>query len=190
MPRATSSGSATAKTIPASTTDWDKLAVVYGNRLVNTAMNVGKTYAVKVQAFNGRGASDINATPATVFMTPGQLPTPPEFLQMVSSTDTSVELSWFDTADNEDGFVIERQDVPVVGDFYEVVRIASQTPGAGTGGNIWTDNTVIPDQCYNYRVAATNLFGMSPWSVPDQGLYAHATHWVNCRPGRHCYRRK
>jgi hypothetical protein len=151
-----------------STADWDKLAVVYGNRLVNTAMNVGKTYAVKVQAFNGRGASDINATPATVFMTPGQLPTPPEFLQMVSSTDTSVELSWFDTADNEDGFVIERQDVPVVGDYYEVARIASQTPGAGTGGNIWTDNTVLSNKCFNYRVAATNFFGMSEWSVPVQ----------------------
>ncbi len=150
------------------TADWDKLAVVYGTRLVNTAMNVGKTYAVKVQAFNGKGASDINATPAVVFMTPGQLPTPPEFLQMVSSTETSIELSWFDTADNDDGFVVERQDVPVVGDFYEVARITSQTPGTATGGNIWTDITVMANKCYNYRVAAYNLNGMSEWSVPIQ----------------------
>lgn len=146
------------------TASWDKLAVVYGTTtFLNEALNVAKTYAYKVQAFNGAGYSPESV--AAVTSTPADLPLPPENLKVLGTTATTVDLSWFDGADNEDGFVIERQDVPVVGNFYEIARIPSQTAGVPTGGNNWTDTTAQPGLCYNYRVAAYNASGMSTYNV-------------------------
>lgn len=146
------------------TASWDKLAVVYGSTsFLNEALNVGKTYGYRVQAFNGAGTS-VNS--AVVNMTtPLDLPLAPDNLQVLGTTATTVDLSWFDAADNEDGFVIERQDVPVVGAFYVVDQIPSQTAGGANGGNNWTDTTVVEGQCYNYRVAAYNASGMSTYNT-------------------------
>ncbi len=152
------------------TAAWDRLAVVYGTTsFLNEALNVAKTYAYKVQAFNGKDFSPDSAVVVT--NTPTDLPLPPESLTVVGTTDWSVTLSWLDTADNETGFVIERQDVPVVGNFYEVARVPTQTGGpTGFGGNNWTDTTVQPGRTYNYRVAAYNASGMSTYSLPVQAV--------------------
>jgi len=86
--------------------------------------------------------------------------------------------------DNEDGFVIQRQDVPVTGDFYTIATMLSQTAGGATGGNnfidgdkkqanvTWDPNYVAPKpgSTYNYRVAAYNNAGMSTWSLPVQAV--------------------
>lgn len=151
------------------TASWDKLAIVYdGTQLVNTAMSVGKTYAVKVEAFNSKGTS---ASPVTIFTTPIDLPLPAENLQVTSSTFNTITMSWIDAADNETGFIIERQDVPVIGAFYQVADIASPSAGFATGGVNFTDNTAQPGNCYNYRVFAYNASGRSTENVngPVQG---------------------
>ena len=156
------------------TASWDKLAVVYGTELTNTAMNVAKTYGVKIQAFNGNGNSP--DSPVTVFTTPIDLPFPPENLQVIGTTPTSVSMSWIDVADNEVGFIIERQDVPVIGGFYPIDDIPSATAGFANGGNTYTDLTAQSGSCYNYRVAAYNASGNSTWNVngPVQGCTTQA----------------
>ena len=148
------------------TAHWDKLAIVYddGNpvtrlELTNTAINVNKTYAYKVQAFNGAGYSPESVVVAQT--TPWDLPLPPENLKFVSATATSITMSWADVADNEDGFIISRQDAGVVGAYTIIARIPSQTPGGLFGGNTWTDETVAPERCYNYIVEAYNASGSS-----------------------------
>jgi len=159
------------------TASWDRLAVVYdGTTLVNDAMNIGKTYGFKVVAFNGAGPSA--DSPLAIITTPVDLPLNPIDTKVVGVTPNSVELSWFDQAELEIGFIIQRQDVPVMGDFYEVARIPSQTPGGATGGNAWTDTSVLPGMTYNYRVAAYNDVGQSTWDIPVTASTGGLPTWV------------
>ncbi len=152
------------------TASWDKLGIVYDDGDLATpllikqeGLNVAKSYQYKVQAFNGAGFSADSAI--ITVSTPIDLPLPPENLQMVSSTATSIFMSWFDGADNETDFVIQRQPVPPLSPFVTVATIPSQTPGGPTGGNNWTDTGLIPGACYNYQVAASNASGMSTWNI-------------------------
>ena len=169
------------------TAAWDKLAILDGaaTTFIHDAVNVGKTFGYKVQAFNGAGIGPesevINAATAT------DVPLPPENLTAFWSGLNAVALSWFDTADNEIDFVVQRQDVPVTAGFYDIAFVQSQTPGGATGGNsfiddcsvqdgvTWAQNPCIPPQSgstYNYQVAARNASGMSIWSLPVQALTA------------------
>jgi hypothetical protein len=161
------------ETDPASTASWDKLAVLDGaaTSFVNDGLNVGKTYQYKVVAFNGKGMGpQSNVTSAT---TPADIPLLPANLNVVGVTDTTVTLSWFDQADDETGFVIERQDIPLLTadpwpPFVEIARIATPNNGAA-GGVTFTDgiNPLLPleaGRSYNYRVAAYNATGISLWN--------------------------
>lgn len=155
------------------TADWDKFAIVYDDLDPSTpqwevyaeALNVGKSYTFMVQAFNGKGYSpDSDLVIGKTFTDP---PLAPESLTVVGTTLDAITLSWFDLADNETGFIIQRQDVPVVGNFYEVTRI--DTPNGGASGGVsWTDNTVMSNSCYNYRIAAFNEVGESTFTLPVQ----------------------
>jgi hypothetical protein len=92
------------------TAAWDKLAVVQSTSLTNTAMNVAKTYACRVQACNGAGFGPVSAD--AIAGTPIDLPLPPDNLQYVSSTATTIDMSWVDVSDNEIGWSVYRQEVP------------------------------------------------------------------------------
>jgi len=164
------------------TADWDTLAVVYGTSFTHEALNVGKSYRYKVAAFNGAGMGSESAI--VTGTTPIDVPLPPEGLIAYRTKPRAISLSWLDVADNEDGFVIQRQDVPVTGDFYDIATMLSQTPGGATGGNNLIDDGSAqagvtwaagytppkPGSTYNYRVAAYNAAGMSTWSLPVQAV--------------------
>ena len=166
------------------TADWDELAVVYGTSFTHEALNVGKSYRYKVRAFNGAGEGP-ESTIATA-TTPIDVPLPPENLTAYRTKPRAISLSWLDVADNEVGFVIQRQDVPVTGDFYDIATMDSQTAGGATGGNNLIDDGSTqagvtwaagytppkPGSTYNYRVAAFNNAGMSTWSLPVQAVTA------------------
>jgi fibronectin type 3 domain-containing protein len=147
---------------------WDRLALIQPDPAATTlifrheALNVAKTYQYRVVAFNGKGESVNSAV--TAQSTPVDLPNPPENLKVLNTTENSVTLTWYDAADNETGFIIQRQDVPVIGDFYPVGDIPTPNNG-GFGGVQWTDTTAQPSMTYNYRVAAYNASGMSTWSL-------------------------
>jgi hypothetical protein len=150
------------------TTSWDKLATIRKTRGVKAgfrheALNVAKTYQYKLVAVNGKGKGPDSAVRTKSTVT--DLPLPPENLTLVGATANSATISWYDAADNEQGFIIERQDVPAVANFVEIARIPTPN-GPGFGGVNWTDNTVVSGRTYNYRVAAYNASGKSTYTVP------------------------
>ncbi len=151
------------------TSDWDKLAVVHAPtvELRNEALNVAKTYVYTVQAYNAAGYGPESAE--TIAQTPIDLPLPPINTKVVSVTDTTATLAWYDQADNEDGFIIEWQPVPldvnaILPEWTFRAMIDSITAGGAFGGNNWTDTGLEPGRTYNYRVKAFNADGTS---VPD-----------------------
>lgn len=151
------------------TATWDKLAVVpqppAGNPTYNhAALNVAKTYGYRVQAFNGAGVSDLTGSTPVVAQTPVDLPLNPINTVVVPPVYAhKVTLSWFDQADNEEGFIIQRQDVPPQGP-YET--IATAPARAGFGGVTWTDTTAMGGKSYNYQVAVYNASGTSTFDLP------------------------
>jgi hypothetical protein len=170
-----------------STTQWDRLAIVPPSSctatectLVNTAMNVKKTYGLKVSAFNAAGFGP--DSPVTTFQTPWDLPLPPDLLKLLSVTTGSATLTWTDTADNETIFVVQLVPVtartpplsatltPTAGGTSvipppapEVVHVfATQTPGLnGFGGNTDTVTGLAPGTSYNVQVQACNATACS-----------------------------
>lgn len=150
------------------TASWDKLAIVRGaTEVVNTGIAVGKTYGYKVVAYNAAGYS---APSAVVMATTGVgLPdAPPTGLIVTGSTANSISLAWQESSSNEDFFLIERQDVPMVGAFYVVATLP--TPHQATAGGVtWTDINLPSGASYNYRVAACNVNGCSTYTAPAVG---------------------
>ncbi len=98
-------------------------------------------------------------------------PLPPINLKVTGVTASTISLAWYDQADNETQFEIQRQDVPVdptapFPPFVTVAVIPSQTAEGAFGGNAWTDTGLLSGRTYNYQVRALNLFGPSAWTVP------------------------
>jgi len=159
---------------PSSTASWDRLAVLdpVTTSFTHDALNVGKSYQYKVLAFNSQGMSaDSNVVVATTF---SDVPLMPTNLQVVGVTDTTATLSWFDQSDNAIGFILERQDVPLLTSdpFPPFVQVAD-IPHPGTQGVSYTDIGLLPGRTYNYRVAAYSTTGLSLWN--DNGPVAATT---------------
>ena len=163
--------------VAGSTASWDRLAVVPASQtsLLNEGVNVGKTYAYAVRAFNAKGFGPFSA--AVAFKQPWDFPLPPDFLQLVGApTSTTVTLSWLDTADNEAAFLVEAAVITgnLVGPFTFTQQFATQTgcdPALATcggpgnlmafGGNLQTVTGLQPSTCYLFQVQAVNATGMS-----------------------------
>ncbi len=163
--------------VAGSTASWDRLAVVPASQvsLTNKGVNVGKTYAYAVRAFNAKGLGPFST--AVAFKQPWDFPLPPDFLQLVGApTSTTVTLSWLDTADNEAAFLVEAAVITgnQVGPFTFTQQFATQTgcdpatqgcggPGQlmAFGGNLQTVTGLQPNTCYLFQVQAVNGTGLS-----------------------------
>ncbi|WP_052263285.1 fibronectin type III domain-containing protein [Geobacter pickeringii] len=174
------------------TSDWSRLAVVSApqTQLLNEALNVAKTYVYQVQAFNAFGTSAsplVDPTGAVTAKTPVDLPLPPLNTKVLGVTDHTVALTWYDEADNEIGFIVERQDVPLdrtipLPNFREVARFTSPNAGpppgylnlSGFGGITFTDGTTLP--------VCTPLPLDPALSGHPNGCYSAA--WTALLPGR------
>jgi hypothetical protein len=82
-------------------------------------------------------------------------PAAPSDLQAVASSAQEVDLSWTDNADDESGFVVERN---LDGDPF--------TPVATVGPDVtsYADLGLIPERSYCYRISAFSDDGVSPYS--------------------------
>ncbi|HET7832273.1 MAG TPA: hypothetical protein VFK88_04840 [Gallionella sp.] len=185
------------------TADWDRLAVV-GKDVTTFTEHVlgdaslaspGKTYGFKVVPFNGKGdGPDSNVF---VHKVASALPAAPTNLTASrdstgGSTASSIKLTWFDNANNENSFELWRYDNMTngvgSGPMTIIGRIGSQTAGpaggaptTGTNTYVDADPALVPGKCYVYQVrAVTPNLDASMWSQPQaQGCTAAAAPTVN-----------
>jgi len=87
-------------------------------------------------------------------------PADPTNLTATLQAGPQVLLTWIDNANNETGFVVERQ--VGAGAFSTLVTVGPRT---GTGNVDYIDTTVTPGNTYTYRVAAVNGAGPSTYAV-------------------------
>ncbi|HEY6837862.1 MAG TPA: multiheme c-type cytochrome, partial [Geobacteraceae bacterium] len=153
-----------------STASWDKLAIVRqppagAPSVLHEALNVAKTYQYKVQAYNGRGMGPESVVVAA--QTPIDLPlTPINTAVKAPVVPGGVTLTWYDQADNEQGFVIQRQTLAPNGAKAPFADYALAPALPGFGGVTWTDTGVVQGETYNYQVAAYNPSGRSTFDLP------------------------
>jgi subtilisin family serine protease len=83
---------------------------------------------------------------------PASPPAAPTDLALKLIALNRVDLSWADRSDNEEGFVIERRQGG--GTWASLIRVGANTTG-------YTDQSVLRDESYSYRVRAFNAAGES-----------------------------
>ncbi|MBX7120140.1 MAG: pre-peptidase C-terminal domain-containing protein [Gemmatimonadaceae bacterium] len=116
----------------------------------DAGLTPGLTYAYRLRAVNGAGASAYTAVAVTTLATPAA----PASLTAQATSTTRIALAWADASDNETVFTIQRCTGVACGGFTDLVSV-----GAGVASHI--DSTVAAGQSYSYRVVAANLIGTS-----------------------------
>ncbi len=90
-------------------------------------------------------------------------PLTPVKVRIPSAGSNSLTLTFYDQADDETGFRVERAD-RLEGPYAQVADIPTPN-GANFGDVSWTDSGLGSDSTYYYRVAAYSAAGTSVWSI-------------------------
>lgn len=94
-------------------------------------------------------------------------PLTPVKVRITSLETGALTLAFFDQADDETGFIIERAE-SLAGPYTPLADLPTPN-GAGMGDVEWTDTGVRPGAVYYYRVAAYNEAGQSVYSIWADG---------------------
>ena len=137
-------------TLPANTTSYS-----------DTTVSPETTYYYRVKAHNSWGDSGYSNVVNVTTPACGTPPSAPSNLTAEATSSDTIELSWTDNSDNEDGFKIERKEAG--GTYSEIATVSANTTS-------YTDTGLNPNTTYYYRVKAYNSFGESSYSNE-----AHAT---------------
>lgn len=117
---------------------------------VDTGLHPGTTYTYRVRAYKAAVTSDYsNVSTAT---TPS-IPNAPSNLVAEVLPEGRIRLTWDDNSTNEDGFIIERQDIFT--NFTEIARV-------GPNVTAYEDSPPYAWYLHVYRVRAFNAYGVSP----------------------------
>jgi len=131
----------------------------------DTSVAAATTYYYRVLAYNGIGNS-----PYSIYATvksAGLLPAAPTGLQVISSSNSTVNISWTDNADNETGFYVERS-AAGTGPWARIATVAANANAApSTTG--YTNTALTANTTYWYRVQAYNAAGVTAYSGPVSG---------------------
>jgi len=121
----------------------------------DAGLTAGEQYRYRVRAENAVGFSNYSniAEAAT------DLPAAPTALGVVAISPTRIDLVWTDNADNETDYLVERcTGLGCSGPQFTMVAFL------GANVNAYSDETVVADETYTYRVQAVNVAGASGFS--------------------------
>jgi hypothetical protein len=123
----------------------------------DTSVDFGQTYYYRVVAVSGGTRSAPSSVQSVTIpggaQSPGTAPNGPYGLGLSQTSETQVQVLFYDNADNESSFVLQRADSST-GTFN---TIANLFPSPGVGAlNTFFDNTVVAGHTYAYRVFARN----------------------------------
>ncbi len=122
----------------------------------DTGLTASTKYYYRVRASNGTGDSDYsNIADATTQAPPVTAPAAPSGLTATTASSTTINLSWTDNSDNEEGFRIERGTDGTT--FTGIGTTAANTA-------IYSDTDCNASTKYYYRVRAYNSAGNSTYS--------------------------
>ncbi|MBN1866257.1 right-handed parallel beta-helix repeat-containing protein [Candidatus Sumerlaeota bacterium] len=88
----------------------------------------------------------------------GAAPAPPTLVQVESLPGCSIRVRWWDASDNEDGFRVEREKDGETG-FQAIREVLSDSP-VSSGTLEMTDEEILPETLYWYRVSSFNSHGL------------------------------
>ena len=122
--------------------------------------NTAYLYRVVAQNTVGYGGQfmSLTAESAPVSIVVGSAPAAPTALTATLQVGPQVSLTWQDNANNESGFVIERS-----ANGGAFAQIATAPARNNTGSVTYLDTTILPGATYTYRVAASNVVGVSAY---------------------------
>jgi len=120
----------------------------------STGFESNTQYFFRVRAYNSGGPSAYS-NEASVTTLP-DLPTAPSTLAAATVSNTQIDLTWTDNANNETGFKIERKLNSAV--------TYSQIATAGANVTSYASTGLNPNTAYSYRVRAFNTTGNSSYS--------------------------
>jgi hypothetical protein len=152
----------------ATDSNWQNVATLPANTIAwqDGGLAAGTTYVYRVHAFSAGGNSAY--TLETSGTTIGTQSSPPPVTPPVNATTvpngpyglsaavsgSQVSLHWYDPANNEDGFVVERK---TTGGWSTVATVGANVVNYG-------DTSVSPATTYTYRVHAYNSLGISGYT--------------------------
>jgi hypothetical protein len=121
----------------------------------HTGLAAGTTYYYVVTAVDTafKESDNSNEASATTEGGPVEPPAAPTNLTAIAVSSSQIDLNWTDNANNETGFKIERNSVPI------------DTVGANETS--YSDTGLDPSTTYTYRVCAYNDVGNSDYSNSD-----------------------
>jgi Subtilase family/Fibronectin type III domain len=123
----------------------------------NTGLASGTTYVYRVRSYNAGGNSTYSNTASATTQAAGSVPAAPSNLTATAASNSQINLSWTDNANNESGFRIERCQGFGCSNFAQIAEVgAGVTSYSNTGLNRIT--------FYSYRVRAFNSAGNSGYS--------------------------
>ena len=82
------------------------------------------------------------------------LPNAPTQLRVSLEATSGVSLTWMDTSDEEDKYLVERKQAESNGDFAVIAELPADAVA-------YTDTEILAGTIYRYRVLAVNGFGES-----------------------------
>ena len=137
---------------------WTQIASTLGNvvSFQNTGLSANTTYSYRVRATNNGGDSGFSNVASATTLATTSLPTAPSSLVAAAVTKSRVNLTWIDTASNEDGVKIERSS--------DGGKTWSQLAQVGANITTYSDLSVSARKTYQYRVRAYNTAGNSAYS--------------------------
>jgi hypothetical protein len=147
-----------------------------GKHVVRVVMDSNSQYGYAgnfnyFQFTGATAAAATVATPTTYVPATSTVPNGPYGASMAALGGGSVKLSFYDNANNESSYVIER--ASYAGGAYSVVSTINvdQTTSQGTGLRTYVDSGMAGGQNYYYRISAKNQYGSSG--------YTYVSGWVS-----------